>query len=539
MDTGQALAIEDDSSGNSSEETRFPRPRKGTPIPVRKDLARSIEPQSLRPDFSFTEDQTSLKDVGVEDDDSLSIVIKPEFVKKQPRRLYSKETASIEARAHSTASESMRKSSLKKPSTDRPSSLATPRIHSVIARTFLFPKRQKLLRPLPLVGYKTPKTSPNCSTRQSIRSVRLKKYRKILEEALRLKAIGHKDYPPSTPKTRDSHDSSKPTPDFKTSFPVGERKIPSYDAKKDRHVKVYSRRGMKSQTQQRREVVEVPKRNTVRFEDEVTQIEPQTSDSRKNLLLPKVLPRPSDRPSSAPHSQIPLPSIRRDQYSVPRSRFEQLPLERDWAKSVLETISLSDHYSFNSLQDSRYMTEDQISETLAEVGWKSYSISELKARIALAQSTLSKLHEDLMLPTQVLQSVPVSKEGLQALLFQCRSNLQIRDLILSLLAAIHLREDRLLALMALGEDAGSDFPRMYNEVMSLSKSILSKIAQFRTLTQDEKFYYMEAEYAEKIHEDSSNLMTAFRHLLGEQRDYLNATITPEDLRGRKAKEVTV
>ena len=271
----------------------------------------------------------------------------------------------------------------------------------------------------------------------------------------------------------------------------------------------------------------------------MTHIEPQPSDSRKNLYLPKVLPQRSDRPSSAPHSQVPLqPATRRDQHSVPRSRAEeQKPMERDWAKSVLETVSASDTWTFQAEGGQTWMSEEQVTEVLSALGWKSFSISEMKAMIAKAQNTLARLHEELLLPAHVLHSVPISKEGLQSVLFQCRSNLQLRALILSLLSSIHQREDCLLSLMTLGEDAGPDFPYMYEEVMHLSKAILAAIAQFKTLTQDEKFWYMETEYAEKIHEDSGNLMTAFRHLLGEQRDYLNAAITQEDLRGRIAKDI--
>lgn len=212
-------------------------------------------------------------------------------------------------------------------------------------------------------------------------------------------------------------------------------------------------------------------------------------------------------------------------------------MERDWAKSVLETVSASDTWTFQAEGGQTWMSEEQVTEVLSALGWKSFSISEMKAMIAKAQNTLARLHEELLLPAHVLHSVPISKEGLQSVLFQCRSNLQLRALILSLLSSIHQREDCLLSLMTLGEDAGPDFPYMYEEVMHLSKAILAAIAQFKTLTQDEKFWYMETEYAEKIHEDSGNLMTAFRHLLGEQRDYLNAAITQEDLRGRIAKDI--
>jgi len=536
MDTGQVLGIEDDSSAESSDSERFPRPRKATPLPQRQG---SIQPSTdLRRDFTFREDEISLKDVGVEEDDSLSVAVKPEFVKKQPRRLYSKETASMEGRPHSTASDTMRKSSIKKPASDRPGSLATPRIQSVVARKFLFPKRQKTLKPLPLVGNRTPRPA-KASPPQATRGFRLRKYRKLLEEALREKAKGGTDYRPLENRSL-REDTEKQMRNFQTYFPVRDRKIPQYDAKKDKHVRVYlGRKALKSQTQHRPQIEESPKRNTVRFEDEVTHIEPQPSDSRKNLYLPKVLPQRSDRPSSAPHSQVPLqPATRRDQHSVPRSRAEeQKPMERDWAKSVLETVSASDTWTFQAEGGQTWMSEEQVTEVLSALGWKSFSISEMKAMIAKAQNTLARLHEELLLPAHVLHSVPISKEGLQSVLFQCRSNLQLRALILSLLSSIHQREDCLLSLMTLGEDAGPDFPYMYEEVMHLSKAILAAIAQFKTLTQDEKFWYMETEYAEKIHEDSGNLMTAFRHLLGEQRDYLNAAITQEDLRGRIAKDI--
>jgi hypothetical protein len=545
MDTGQVLGIEDDSSSDSSHSDRFSRPRRATPLPQGQGPTQPKASEELSRGFTFREDQFSLKDEGEEDDDSLSFATKQEFVKKQPRRLYSKGTGSVEGRAHSTASETMRKSSFKKPASERPGSLATPRVHSVIARNFLFPKRQKTLKPLPLVGNKTPRPV-KAFHNQTHRGIRLRKYRKMLEEALREKAkggIGPRMASPKTWKHENrsfQEDSELPLRGFQTSFPVYERKIPLYDAKRDKHVRLYlPKKGLKSQTQPRSQAEEMPKRNTVRFEDEVTHIDPQPSDSRKNLYLPKVLPQRSDRPCSAPHSQLPLPPVnRRDQHSVPRSRAEeQRVLERDWAKSALEAVSASANWVFNAEGNSAFMTEEQVTEVLTTLSLKTFTMPEMKGLIAKAQSTLSKLHEELLLPTHILHSVPISKEGLQSILFLCRSNLQLRSLILSILAAIHQREDSLLSLMALGEDAGPDFPYMFEEVMSLSKAILSEITQFRTLTQDEKFWYMETEYAEKIHEDSANLMTAFRHLLGGQRDYLNATITQEDLRGKIVKGI--